>query len=77
MRTLLYKDRGNFYGKNLAKKNWEGLKTHILIFWQVLMYLKGIGNFGKFDDGIHAALQTCIDTNDRNEIRVAAIEAYR
>lgn len=41
------------------------------------MYLKGIGNFGKFDDGIHAALQTCIDTNDRNEIRVAAIEAYR
>jgi len=41
------------------------------------MYLKGIGNFGMHTEGISNALQTCIKKNDKNEIRVAALEAYR
>ncbi|ODN01099.1 Apolipophorin [Orchesella cincta] len=44
---------------------------------QVLMYLKGIGNFGMRTEELHSALQTCIHSNDNAEVRVAAIEAYR
>ncbi|CAL8109862.1 unnamed protein product [Orchesella dallaii] len=44
---------------------------------QVLMYLKGIGNFGLRTEELHNALQTCISVNNNAEIRVAAVEAYR
>lgn len=44
---------------------------------QIVMYLKGIGNFGIYSAGIKDALGKCIHENDVSEIRVAAIEAYR
>ncbi|CAG7726200.1 unnamed protein product [Allacma fusca] len=44
---------------------------------QIIMYLKGIGNFGMFSPGIHQAINLCVSNNPHMEVRIAAVESYR
>ncbi|XP_035714329.1 uncharacterized protein LOC110858253 isoform X2 [Folsomia candida] len=44
---------------------------------QALVYLKGLGNFGMYSTGTVGVVMTCLSKSDKNEVRVAAIEALR
>jgi hypothetical protein len=65
------------FEKSLTKFNERNEYTWVTFISKALMYLKGIGNFGMYTKGISNALKTCVRKNDKTEIRVTAVEAYR
>jgi len=55
----------------------DNIKSIFKFLMQILIYLKGVGNFGIFSPTMLKVLETCIKTNDKIEVRVAVLESFR